>query len=195
MNDSTSSPSSAALAQHLAGRGFPVFPCDPATKRPLTPHGFKDASTNPATVADFWSRHPAALVGMPTGKESGVFALDLDIDDTTGEARGEAWLASAGLSDLLQGPGAVTPSGGRHIYFSAAGLAEGLRNTAGKAAPNVDTRGDGGYIIAPGSEAVAGAYEAVGGGLGASSLPALPEGLMAALAGKPKRPFFTTGHL
>lgn len=191
MNEHTSNPSSAALALHLAGRGFPVFPCDPATKRPLTPHGFKDASTDPATVADFWSRHPAALVGMPTGKESGVFALDLDIDETTGEARGEAWLASAGLSDLLQGPGAVTPSGGRHVYFSAAGLAEGLRNTAGKAAPNVDTRGEGGYIIAPGSEATAGRYSPANGGLFASSLPALPEALLAALESKPEALAFT----
>ncbi len=191
MNERMSNPSSAALALHLAGRSLPVFPCDPATKRPLTPHGFKDASTDLATVSDFWNRHPAALVGMPTGKASGVFALDLDIDDATGEALGEAWLIRAGLSDLLQGPGAVTPSGGRHIYFRADGLAEGLRNTAGKAAPNVDTRGEGGYIIAPGSEAAAGRYMPANGGLVGYSLPALPEALLAALEGRPKALAFT----
>lgn len=187
MNDQARKPSpAAALALHLAGQGFPVFPCNPANKHPLTPHGFKDASTDPATIATFWARHPSALVGIPTGQASGVFALDLDTDDETGEALGEAWLVSVGLAHLLDGPGALTPSGGRHVYFRADGLAEGLRNTAGKAARGVDTRGEGGYVIAPGSTGAAGAYRATGVGLEASSLPALPEALLRALAGKPK---------
>jgi hypothetical protein len=120
------------LALELAGKGLPVFPCNPANKRPYTNHGFEDASTDPVKVTAFWAKHPRALIGIPTGRTSGVFALDLDTDDGTGEALGEAWLDSVGLADLLEGPGAETPSGGRHLYFRADGLAEGLRNTTCK---------------------------------------------------------------
>ena len=179
MNDQTSI-TFLQLALDLAAKGLPVFPCNPANKRPYTDHGFKDASKDPAKVAAFWTQHPRALIGIPTGQASGIFALDLDTDDGTGEALGEAWLARVGLADLLQGPGAITPSGGRHIYFRADGLAEGLRNTTNKPL-GVDTRGDGGYIIAPGSIAAKGAYSAVNGGLDAPILPALPKALQEAL--------------
>ena len=152
------------LALDLAAKGLPVFPCKPQDKRPYTDHGFKDASTDPAKVAAFWAQHPRALIGIPTGRASNLFALDLDTDDDTGEALGEAWLARQGMADLLTGPGAITPSGGRHVYFRADGLADGMRCTTAKAL-GVDTRGDGGYIIAPGSIAATGAYRATNGGL------------------------------
>lgn len=66
----------AALA--YAAKGVPVFPCDPAKKKPLTKHGFKEASTDPATIAEWWERWPNAMIGMPTGKASGVWVLDVD---------------------------------------------------------------------------------------------------------------------
>ncbi len=182
MNEQTAL-SALQLALDLAAKGFPVFPCKPSNKAPLTDNGFKDARTDPAAVAGFWAQHPRALIGIPTGKASRIFALDLDTHDDTGEA----WLARQGLADLLNGPGATTPSGGRNVYFRADGMAEGLRNTTAKP-PGVDTRGDGGYIIAPGSIAPAGAYIAANGGLDASTFPALPVALLEALQaikGKP----------
>ncbi|MBD4580751.1 DNA primase, partial [Xanthomonas citri pv. citri] len=39
-------PASAA-ARELAAAGVPVFPCVPGGKRPLTEHGFHDATTDP----------------------------------------------------------------------------------------------------------------------------------------------------
>lgn len=39
-----------AVALGYAGRGWPVFPCEPAGKRPagaLVPHGVKQATTDP----------------------------------------------------------------------------------------------------------------------------------------------------
>jgi len=44
----------------------------------------------------------------------------------------------------------ATPSGGRHMYFRQPDDA-GLRNTQGALGPLIDTRGHGGYVLAPGS--------------------------------------------
>ena len=66
----------AALA--YAGRGLPVFPCNPATKRPLTANGFKDAAADEQTIRAWWSRWPQAMIGVPTGSPSGGWVLDVD---------------------------------------------------------------------------------------------------------------------
>jgi hypothetical protein len=183
------------IALDLARAGFPVFPCryelplteeGPKDKSPHTPHGFKDASTDPDQIAAWWRKHTRALVGMPTGKASGFFVVDLDTDKATGEAVGEATLAAFGLSHLLSGPRVDTPSGGRHLYFRADGLAEGLGCTQSKIGPAIDTRGEGGYVIAPGSVAPAGAYVSRNAPLMPHALPPLPEALRRALEGKPK---------
>jgi hypothetical protein len=51
---------------------------DKATdKKPLTAHGFKDASTDPATIAAWWQQWPDALVGVPTGDRFVVLDVDL----------------------------------------------------------------------------------------------------------------------
>ena len=65
----------AALA--LADRGIPVFPCKASTdkaenKRPLTSHGFKDASRDPEQIRDdlppVWRTPGQARYG-PSGGE------------------------------------------------------------------------------------------------------------------------------
>ena len=50
-----------------ANRGWPVFPCNPSTKQPLTAKGFKDASIDINRIVDWWTRHPDAMIGVPTG--------------------------------------------------------------------------------------------------------------------------------
>jgi hypothetical protein len=151
----------AQVAAYWAKMGFPVFPCG-SDKKPLTPHGFKDATTKLDAVAVFWQKNPKALVGIPTGEASGLFVVDLDTDRETGEVIGEASLAALGLSHLIGTvPTAATPSGGRHLYFSDCGLG----STAGKLGPKIDTRGNGGYIIAPGSITPNGPYRLLNGTL------------------------------
>ena len=65
-------------ALSYAQRGLPVFPCHADNKRPLTKNGFKDASTSPAMVTEWWAKWPNAMIGMPTGEASGVWVLDVD---------------------------------------------------------------------------------------------------------------------
>ncbi len=132
-----------AGALALASRGLPVFPCL-ASKAPATVRGFKDASTDPAVIRSMFGRPCAAAIGIPTGSASGLIAVDID---KHGERDGMAWLADNqdALPDTLTHG---TPSGGLHLLFRAP---EGVTigNSAGRLAPGVDVRGDGGYILVP----------------------------------------------
>jgi hypothetical protein len=70
-----------SVALGYAARGWPVFPCNPLNKRPLTEHGFKDASTDPFQIRKWWGANPNAMIGVPTGAASGVWVLDIDQGD------------------------------------------------------------------------------------------------------------------
>ncbi|WP_226578830.1 phage/plasmid primase, P4 family [Acuticoccus sediminis] len=147
----------AALA--LAKRGWPVFPCNPeadkvkGSKRPLTEHGLKDASTDAGTIRGWWGRWPEALIGLPTGPGLGAFVVDLDPRE---KSCSELWdeleaLIGAPLGEPIV---AVTQSGGWHLYYAWPDLGPGekLGNRSGKRSglpAHVDVRGEGGYVIAP----------------------------------------------
>ena len=141
------------LARKLAVAGIPVFPClevgrgTKKAKAPYTPNGFKDATTDISRIDQWWQQYPGAVVGMPTGDISGLSVVDGDIDKETGEAIGESQVEQLSLAH----PDAVkvrTQSGGvQYIYKHI----EGAPTSSKKAASHVDTRGDGGYVIAPGS--------------------------------------------
>src|SRR5262249_17319454 len=60
--------------------GIPVFPCRTDDKSPLTPNGFKDATTDEKQIRIWWAQYPSAMIGMPTGEESGCWVLDTDLD-------------------------------------------------------------------------------------------------------------------
>jgi hypothetical protein len=82
---------------------------------------------------------------MPTGSASGVNVLDIDVSD---DVDGFAALERLGpVPDTTQ---VRTPRGGLHVWFRH-DPDRPLRCSAGKLAPGIDTRGDGGYVILPGS--------------------------------------------
>jgi hypothetical protein len=130
-----------------AARGWPVFPCrerEPGRKRPYTPRGFHNATTDAAIIERWWRQWPDALIGMPTGRVSGRVVLDIDIKRP--EANGFDSLEDLGIV-LPSTPMVHTASGGLHVHFDA-GDRE-LRNSAGLIGPGLDVRGDGGYVIVP----------------------------------------------
>ena len=132
-------------AEWLAAEmNLPVFPCD-AQKRPMTAHGFRDATKDPETIRR--SFRNAAMIGIPTGEASGFFVLDLDCKNG---AQGLEWLA-AHEHRLPQTRRHRTRSGGVHLLF-AMPTGRAIRNSASKVGPSVDVRGTGGYIIAPPSD-------------------------------------------
>src|SRR5262249_35631286 len=122
-------------AIELAEQGCPVFPCYPGDKRPLTPHGFKDANTDSARVAEWWTESPYALVGLPTGEQFVVIDCDLQ------HVEAQVWYHNTKLPLTRKHE---TRSGGRHLLFQphpAVGC------TTSKIHKHIDTRGAGGYVI------------------------------------------------
>jgi Bifunctional DNA primase/polymerase, N-terminal len=121
-------------ALRLGARCLPVFPCD-NDKRPLTAHGFKNASTEPNVIRDWWGRWPDALVGVPTGIKFCVVDVDLQHADA------QQWYGRANIPLTRKHS---TRSGGRHLLFKSDAR---VGCTTGKLWRHVDTRGVGGYII------------------------------------------------
>jgi hypothetical protein len=122
---------------------LPVFACG-SDKRPVTQHGFHDATRDPAEIRTQFGTPGAAMIGVPTGQGAGFFVVDLDVKNG---GQGLEWLA-ANQHRLPRTRTHKTRSGGQHLLFQ---WPEGrtVRNSASRIAPGVDVRGNGGYIIAP----------------------------------------------
>src|SRR5574344_642526 len=65
-----------AAALDLAAAGWEVFPLVENTKRPLTAHGVKDATTDADTIRAWWERNPEANLGLAPGAD--LLVLDVD---------------------------------------------------------------------------------------------------------------------
>lgn len=126
-------------AHRYAELGYPVFPCLPGGKQPLTEHGFHDASTDANQIDAWWAETPAANIGIPT---EGLLVLDIDVESTWLHERPDWEL------ELAVAPLSMTPSGGRHSIFRQPSGTH-WRCTQSVIAPHVDTRGDGGLFVAP----------------------------------------------
>lgn len=140
-----------AAALRYGERGYPVFPAEirDGQKKPLirigkgADHG-KHASTDPEQIRRWWARWPLAMIGLPTGKRSGVVVLDIDRKNGVD---GLANLRAIGVDPFQLSPVvAQTPSGGLHFFMRYGGP---LKNSAGLLAAGVDVRGDGGIVILP----------------------------------------------
>lgn len=135
-----------------ARRGWPVFPCRPGSKVPLTPHGFKDATVSPEVIRGWWSRWPDANVAVATGAP-GPDVLDVDIRGAEGGWPSLNRLARAKLFTAGR-LWVATPSGGRHLYF------EGTEQRSGSLpALHLDFKAVGGYVLVPPSIVNGRAYE------------------------------------
>ena len=147
-------------ALRYAEQGIPVFPCNPTTKRPLTQHGFKEATTDAFQIRKWWQQNPRAMIGAPTGIATGWWVLDIDTDEAKGK-QGLQSLQSMGhdLSELMDTAVNQTASGGYHVLFKF-DAARPVTNARGSLPPHIDVRGEGGYVIMSGSRLTDGrAYE------------------------------------
>lgn len=116
-------------AIELATAGIPVFPVEVNGKKPVTPNGFYDATTDLAQIADWWGRADYNVAFSPG--TVGLFVVDTD--------------PGAELPRELTPTYTVkTPRGGNHFYYEGEGP-----TTASKVGNHVDTRGEGGYVLVP----------------------------------------------
>jgi putative DNA primase/helicase len=128
-----------SAALEYAARGWPVFPCVPYGKTPLTSHGLKDATTDAQTIRAWWDATPNANVAIATGPP-GPTVVDAD-----GPIGKHEWCKFVDGIGWRATPWACTGGGGFHIYWQGD---NDIRNRAGWLR-KVDVRGVGGYVIAP----------------------------------------------
>ncbi|WP_281810202.1 bifunctional DNA primase/polymerase, partial [Xanthobacter flavus] len=160
-------------ALDYARRGWRVFPCNPTPRRgfskvPLigcdkddTGKDIKDtgwklkATTDEAQIREWWARWPGALIGVPMGRESGVWAIDPDGVKEEGDPDGmAAWESIASQHQPIRTHTHLTPNGGRHILFrwrDDRPMTNTERGFRAHGARGINVRGEGGYVIAPGS--------------------------------------------
>jgi bifunctional DNA primase/polymerase-like protein len=119
--------------------GLPAFPCR-ADKAPTCPTGFRAAISEPAALRELWRCYPGPLIGVPTGAQSGIDALDID-----GPRHVEAAVWWEKIAPRLP-PTRIhrTRSSGVHVLFRHQ---PGLRCWAGRPVPGIDGRADGGYAV------------------------------------------------
>ena len=165
---------SAAQAAHEAG--IAVMPLLPQDKRPAH-KGWQKAAKASLEEAEAWARK--ANIGFRTGLASGgLIVVDLDPGaDTTdlGELPETVAVLTGRTDD-------ATGTRGRHLYFRTTAA---LANSTGKLGDHIDTRGEGGYVVAPGSihPDTGMMYEfAPGLGLGEVKIAELPQHLIDRLA-------------
>ncbi|MFJ8567102.1 bifunctional DNA primase/polymerase [Streptomyces sp. NPDC093514] len=175
MNDSLLN---AALA--AASRGWPVIPLRPGTKVnalhsetkcPRTGdctdgHAKPEqrATTDPDRIHAAWATRPFN-VGLATGP-AGLVVIDLDppkASDPPGTLSGTQILdALCQATDETLPPTytVTTPSGGRHLYFTAPPGPK-VRSNQDILGRHIDHRAWGGYVVAPGSTIPTGTYTVI----------------------------------
>jgi len=152
-NDHTRRGGLKEVALAFAKRSVPVFRLRPRTKEPFHgSRGFYDATTDAEKIRRWWHESPDANVAIPTGEASGLLVLDVDPEKGGREALAALEAAHGQISTMTTT--AKTGGGGLHLYLRYPNdtLREGqIRNSAGELGPGLDVRGEGGYIVAPGS--------------------------------------------
>ena len=127
--------------QAYSAQGWAIFPCSSENKKPLTPHGFKDASSDIGVIEAWYARHPGCAWGVATSADLGA----VDLDKCHG---GDATWAklTAEHGPLPPTVTASTGGDGLHHYLQ---FPKGTGCNQGVIGPGIDVRAEGGYLIVP----------------------------------------------
>lgn len=179
----------------LTGTKAPFANCAPCRAEHTTPaqmetceclqcHGFYAATTDPARIKAMFSTGRPACLAIRTGAVSGLAVVDVDIktwrEDGWPSTSDPGYLTMSALDERRLLPGTLqqsTGSGGLHFLYAHPGGY--LLSGAGKYGPGVDSKADGGYIVAAPSVSRSGPYQWTGDGRHDHPLAPLPDELAA----------------
>ena len=146
----------ATYAPRYAAWGLQVFPLAPGSKEPFKrTHGLKDATSDPKQIAEWARLYPNANIGIRTGAVSGMDVIDVD-PKNGGFVTAQA-LRNRGMPLPVRSV-AKTRSDGYHLYVKHNPL---IRTGTNRLGPGIDFRGEGGYVVAPGSVVDGKAYRMI----------------------------------
>lgn len=125
--------------------------CSSKGKHPIFSGWQELATTDQEVIKKWWSQYPHANIGIPTGEKSGWLVLDIDT-----KYQGDESLEVLEMlyDDLPPTVTAITGSGGRHLIFKYPRDLHIPNKVSFK--QGLDTRSDGGLIVATPSLHVSG---------------------------------------
>ncbi|QKE73461.1 hypothetical protein HPK19_11885 [Arthrobacter citreus] len=135
-NDNTKLKAALMYAEKLK---WPVIPL--IGKVPIVEGGYKSATTEPYIIENWWRNNPNANIGIPTGKVTGFFAVDID-------PRNDGHLTQIALFEQYGAfphtVEAITGGGGIHYLFKYPNKQISGKNNKFQ---GIDIKADGGYIV------------------------------------------------
>jgi hypothetical protein len=127
-----------------ARRGWKISPVD-GNKEPLTPHGFKDATTDEAVITAWAKRWPGANWALAVG--DGLLVIDLDNKRRPTGIQEFERLQGCKPEEFIA-PRVRTGTAGVHLYTDPGD--RDFKNSRGTIAPGIDTRASNvGYALLP----------------------------------------------
>lgn len=152
-------------------------------KHPRTMDGLKSASDNADQIRKWWELWPDANIGILTGRESGIFVVDVDPRHGGSETLKELLEKHGQLTEKVY---ATTGGGGWHIFFKHPDVY--VKSRANGLGQGVDVKGEGGYVVtAPSLHASGKQYEWR---VSFEQIPSAPRWLLSLLSTPEPQPTF-----
>ena len=130
-----------------------LFPIKPMAKFPALVKWGTESSNDPDQIGEWWKRWPEANIGLDCGR-SGITVVDVDLHSKEKNGQASLEILQLQYGPLPQTLRSRTPTGGTHYFFKGASA----RNTVDVFGPGIDTRGNGGMVLLPGSRTKTGIY-------------------------------------
>lgn len=130
-------------AERLRAKGFAIVPLRPKSKIPAEGYSSKTTITKKKKLKQYFDANPDANYGIATGQASNLVVLDVD-----GKPGKKALKALKREHVGFPQTVVVETGRGKHFYFTSTSL---IKNSASTLSTNLDVRGEGGYVVGPGS--------------------------------------------